>query len=133
MFRWTDDMIRFMADAAGRTDFHRHLAAELLPAGLFHANPLSFNLWMNLPPGWTRAAFAGQMRAAGIGIVPSDAFTASGPPPEADVAPPSYRSHPRQQLGVRERLGQIVIGPGLQPDHALGLRGPGGQDDDRDI
>lgn len=31
MFRWTDDMIRFMADAAGRTDFHRHLAAELLP------------------------------------------------------------------------------------------------------
>ena len=31
MFHWTDDMIRFMADAAGRTDFHRRLAAELLP------------------------------------------------------------------------------------------------------
>lgn len=31
MFRWTDDMIRFMADAAGRTDFHQRLAAELLP------------------------------------------------------------------------------------------------------
>lgn len=31
MFRWTDDRIRFMADAAGRTDFHQRLAAELLP------------------------------------------------------------------------------------------------------
>lgn len=31
MFRWTDDMIRFMADAAGCTDFHQRLAAELLP------------------------------------------------------------------------------------------------------
>ena len=31
MFRWTDDMIRFMADAAGHTDFHRRLASELLP------------------------------------------------------------------------------------------------------
>lgn len=31
MFRWTDDMIRFMADAADKTDFHRRLASELLP------------------------------------------------------------------------------------------------------
>ena len=31
MFRWTDEGIRFMADAAGETDFHRRLAAELLP------------------------------------------------------------------------------------------------------
>ena len=31
MFHWTDDRIRFMADAAGETDFHRRLAAELLP------------------------------------------------------------------------------------------------------
>lgn len=83
--RWIEDgtgdsILRFIrSESAAR----QALAAELLPAGLFHANPLSFNLWMNLPPGWTRAAFAGQMRAAGIGIVPSDAFIASGPPPEA--------------------------------------------------
>lgn len=31
MFRWTDDMIRFMADAAGCTGFHQRLASELLP------------------------------------------------------------------------------------------------------
>ena len=31
MFRWTDDMIRYMADAGRRTNFHRRLTAELLP------------------------------------------------------------------------------------------------------
>ena len=31
MFRWTDDMIRYMADAGRQTDFHRRLTAELLP------------------------------------------------------------------------------------------------------
>lgn len=31
MFRWTDEMIRFQADAGRLTDFHRQLAAELLP------------------------------------------------------------------------------------------------------
>lgn len=31
MFHWTDEGIRFMADAANETDFHRRLAAELLP------------------------------------------------------------------------------------------------------
>ena len=29
MFRWTDDMIRYMADAGRQTDFHRRLTAEL--------------------------------------------------------------------------------------------------------
>ena len=36
-----------------------------------------------MPPPWTRAAFAGQMQATGIGIVASDAFAAKGPAPEA--------------------------------------------------
>ena len=31
MFHWTDEGIRFMADAANETAFHRRLAAELLP------------------------------------------------------------------------------------------------------
>lgn len=31
MFHWTDDMIRYMADAGRQTDFHRRLTAELLP------------------------------------------------------------------------------------------------------
>ncbi|CAN7230476.1 PLP-dependent aminotransferase family protein [Bosea sp. LjRoot237] len=61
----------------------QQLAAEILPAGSYRVDPLSFNLWLELPPPWTRAAFVGQMQATGIGVVASDAFAALGPPPEA--------------------------------------------------
>lgn len=65
------------------TTARQRLAAEILPAGLGRADPLSFNLWLELPQPWTRAAFVGQMQATGIGIVASDAFAAKGPAPEA--------------------------------------------------
>jgi DNA-binding transcriptional MocR family regulator len=65
------------------TAARQQLAAEILPAALCRTDPLSFNLWLELPPPWTRAAFVGQMQATGIGIVASDAFAAKGPAPEA--------------------------------------------------
>lgn len=65
------------------TAARQRLAVETLPAGLCRADPLSFNLWLELPPPWTRAAFTGQMQATGVGIVASDAFAAKGPAPEA--------------------------------------------------
>lgn len=65
------------------TTARQRLAAEILPAGSYRVDPLSFNLWLELPPPWTRAAFVGQMQATGIGIVASDAFAAKGPAPEA--------------------------------------------------
>jgi DNA-binding transcriptional MocR family regulator len=75
-----DALLDFLrAETAAR----QQLAAEILPAGLYRADPLSFNLWLELPPPWTRAAFVGQMQATGIGIVASDAFSAKGPAPEA--------------------------------------------------
>ena len=83
--RWiadgTADMIlRFIrAETAAR----QKLAAAILPAGSFRADPLSFHLWVPLPPPWTRSAFIGHMRATGIGVVASDAFVVSGPPDEA--------------------------------------------------
>ena len=54
-----------------------------MPAGSFAADPLSFNLWVPLPEGWTRSAFIEYMRGTGLGVVASDAFTVSGNPPEA--------------------------------------------------
>lgn len=83
--RWIEDgtadaILRFIR---AETFARQQLAAEILPAGSFRADPLAFNLWVPLPPGWTRSAFIGQMRATGIGVVASDAFAASGPPPEA--------------------------------------------------
>ncbi|MGX1786260.1 aminotransferase-like domain-containing protein [Bosea sp. NPDC055332] len=83
--RWIEDgsadaLLDFLrAETAAR----QRLAAEILPAGLSRTDPLSFNLWLDLPPPWTRAAFVGQMQATGIGIVASDAFAAKGPAPEA--------------------------------------------------
>lgn len=83
--RWIEDgsadaLLGFLrVETAAR----QRLAAEILPAGCCRTDPLSFNLWLELPPPWTRAAFVGQMQATGIGIVASDAFAAKGPAPEA--------------------------------------------------
>lgn len=83
--RWIEDgtadtLLRFIrAETAAR----QALATELLPAGSFRADPLSFNLWIELPTPWTRSAFVGHMRTTGIGVVASDAFTVAGPASEA--------------------------------------------------
>jgi len=83
--RWIEDgsADALLAFIRAETAARQRLAAEILPAGLGRADPLSFNLWLELPPPWTRAAFVGQMQATGIGIVASDAFAAKGPAPEA--------------------------------------------------
>ncbi|MGF7211422.1 DNA-binding transcriptional MocR family regulator [Skermanella aerolata] len=83
--RWIEDgtadaLLRFIRmEAAAR----QVLAAEILPAASFKADPLSFNLWIPMPDGWTRSAFIGHLRMTGIGVVASDAFTVNGNPPEA--------------------------------------------------
>ena len=83
--RWIQDgtadaILRFIrTESAAR----QALAASILPAGSFRADPISFNLWVDLPAPWTRSAFVGHMRATGIGVVASDVFTVTGPPPEA--------------------------------------------------
>ena len=40
---------------------------------------------------------------------------------------------PGQQLGHAERLGQVVVGPGIESVHLVVLAAPGGQDDDRHL
>ncbi len=83
--RWIEDgtadtILRFIrAETAAR----QALATQILPKGSFRADPLSFNLWVELPEPWTRSAFVGHMQATGIGIVASDAFCVDGAPPEA--------------------------------------------------
>ncbi len=83
--RWIEDgtadsILRFIR---GETAARQKLARDLLPPASYRADPLSFNLWVPLPKPWTRSAFIGHMRAARIGIVASDAFTALGEPIEA--------------------------------------------------
>jgi DNA-binding transcriptional MocR family regulator len=59
------------------------LAATILRDATFRANPTGFHLWLSLPAPWSRSAFVGHMRATGIGVVASDAFTTGDTPPEA--------------------------------------------------
>ncbi|MEW6438507.1 MAG: PLP-dependent aminotransferase family protein [Pseudomonadota bacterium] len=61
----------------------QQIARDILPGGRFKSDPLSFNIWLTLPPAWTRSAFVSHMRSSGIGVVASDAFTVSGIPQEA--------------------------------------------------
>ena len=59
------------------------LAAAALPPESYRADPLSFNIWLPLGNGWTRSTFVSHMRACGLGVVASDAFTVEGTAPEA--------------------------------------------------
>ena len=75
-----DTILRFIR-AESRT--RERIVAKWLEPGTYLSDPLSFNIWLPLSNGWTRSAFVNQVRAGGLGVVASDAFIASGPPPEA--------------------------------------------------
>lgn len=83
--RWIEDgtadtILRFIrSESAAR----QRLVAEILPKHAYRGDPLSFNIWLAVPPPWTRSAFVEHMRATGMGTVASDAFTASEPAVEA--------------------------------------------------
>lgn len=61
----------------------QRLAVEILPPGSFQGDPEAFHIWVPLPAPWSRSSFTGHMRTSGIGVVVSDAFAVSRPPPEA--------------------------------------------------
>jgi DNA-binding transcriptional MocR family regulator len=83
--RWIADGTAAALLAAVRQESleRQRLAAAILPAGSFRADPAGFHLWVSLPETWTRSAFVGQMRSTGIGVVASDAFATDTAPPEA--------------------------------------------------
>jgi DNA-binding transcriptional MocR family regulator len=83
--RWIEDgtadmILRFIRN---ETMARQALASEILPKGMFRSDPLSFNLWIELPKPWTRSAFVGHLGSTKIGVVASDAFTVGSEPAEA--------------------------------------------------
>jgi DNA-binding transcriptional MocR family regulator len=117
--RWIEDgtadaILDFIrAETAAR----QAMAATILPAGSFRSDPLSFNLWLALPPRLTRSGFTGQMRATGIGVVASDAFTVAGSPPEAVRV---CLGGPASRQAVRNALEFMAHLLAEAPDPALG-------------
>jgi DNA-binding transcriptional MocR family regulator len=83
--RWIQDgaadmILRFIrAESMAR----ERIAAKWLEPGTYLSDPLSFNIWLPLRNGWTRSVFVNHVRAAGLGVVPSDPFVAAGAAPEA--------------------------------------------------
>lgn len=61
----------------------QRLAARHLPADLMRTAPEAYHIWLTLPDAWPRARFVEEMQRQGLALVPSDAFTVSGTPPEA--------------------------------------------------
>ncbi len=114
--RWIEDgtadqLLRFIRN---ETAARQALAREALAGQRFRSDPLSFHLWLELPHPWTRSAFAGQMRATGIGVVPSDAFAADGAPGEAvriGLGGPVSRA---QLCSVLDYMAHALANP---PDH----------------
>ena len=49
----------------------------------------------------------------------------------AGAGPPQHRPDPAAQLGEAERLGDVVVGAGLEPEHRVGLGVERGEHDDR--
>ena len=58
----------------------RALARRVLPDALAPVGPHGFHVWLQLPQPWTRGEFTARLRAAGIGVVASDAFALAAPP-----------------------------------------------------
>jgi DNA-binding transcriptional MocR family regulator len=61
----------------------QRLAARILAPHPYASQPEAFHLWIGLPEQWERGPFTTHLRAAGIGVVPSDAFAVDGQPPQA--------------------------------------------------
>jgi DNA-binding transcriptional MocR family regulator len=83
--RWIEDgtadaLLRFIrAEARAR----QGIAREMLRNIDYRSDPLSFNLWIELPAPWSRSAFVAHLRSRNIGVTPSDAFTCGPTPSEA--------------------------------------------------
>ncbi len=107
--RWIEDgtadtLLRFVRS---ETRARQEIARAVLPQAFVRSDPLSFNLWVELPPPWSRSAFIGELRSRGIGVVPSDAFVTDGEPPEAVricLGGPITRGELRAVLADIERL-----------------------------
>jgi DNA-binding transcriptional MocR family regulator len=83
--RWIADGTADAALAAIRreTMARQRLAAGLLDPAWMQTQPEALHFWLRLPAPWSRGVLLQHLRSAGIGVVVSDAFTVSGPPPEA--------------------------------------------------
>lgn len=109
--RWIEDGTAEAVLAAIRreTAARQQIVENVLPKGTAVTDPSAFHVWLRLPQPWTRGEFSGRLQAAGIAVVPSDAFSLC-PPPEAVRlglgAPATQEELRRSLLIIADLLGQ---------------------------
>lgn len=83
--RWINSGLAGEVLAGIRAEARRRqrAAAEVLPKGSFVTAPDAFHLWLALPEDWSRAEFAGHLRARRLLVAASDAFAVTQAAPEA--------------------------------------------------
>ncbi|WP_372572640.1 aminotransferase-like domain-containing protein [Ruegeria jejuensis] len=85
MSRWIEDGTATAIQAFVRKEAKRRqkLAAKIMANQSFQASDEAFNIWLTLPDGSSRADVMSHMVNRQIGIMPSNAFTVTGPTTEA--------------------------------------------------
>jgi DNA-binding transcriptional MocR family regulator len=82
---WINDGTARAATIAirGESVVRQQLVKQTLKNAQYVTKPEAFHLWLNVPASTNRIEFTNHLRAHGVGVVISDTFTVSGPPPEA--------------------------------------------------
>ncbi|SLN68487.1 aminotransferase-like domain-containing protein [Roseisalinus antarcticus] len=75
-----DSIRRFIRN---ETAARQEIARTALGRFEMDADPSAFNVWLHLPEGRSRAEIVGRMSGTETGVIPSDAFTVSGPATES--------------------------------------------------
>lgn len=101
--RWIEDGTADAVLAAIRAEARARqaMAARILPPGIALADPEGFHIWLRLPAPWTRGDFALRLRAAGIGVVASDAFSLTAPPESVRLGLGAPAGHDELRQGLR--------------------------------
>jgi DNA-binding transcriptional MocR family regulator len=83
--RWiTDGTADAMLQAIRAESVARQASAARLLAGhALRAQPEGFHFWLPLSPDWAMVEFASNLRAQGVAVVASAAFSTDGTPPDA--------------------------------------------------
>lgn len=106
--RWIEDGTAAAVLSAIRTETQQRQAivAEILPTDLTTADPQGFHMWLGIADPWSRGEFAARLRAAGIGIVGSDAFALTSPPEAVrlGLGAPASQDELRQSLRIAADL-----------------------------
>ena len=80
--RWIEDGAaeEILAGVRAEARTRQKIAAEILPAGSYAADPEGYHVWLHLPPPWSSRDFASRLRLSGVAAVPGDAFEPAGQP-----------------------------------------------------